>query len=691
MVNNCKEAGKAELGVQSKKKFSDENKEITTLSDEKHRLKNKISQCNSNEARQKLQEVRKNVGKKINTKLKAKEEEELDRQMEKLEQIKDDNTRYHYVMRRLHNKKSKTTILVKDEEGNVPGSTAEKIKVIGAYFKSTLAPEDMKEEYLSIPPCEMSNKFTSEEIQKLAKRLNNNKASGSDELHAEFIKHAPLTTFQEIAEIFNITAATGDAPKALTHGLLLPLQKPGKQKGPPENLRPIILLSVLRKILTIALLERTWERLAKKIPKSQAAYQRGRGTTEQVLALKIMIDKALISRDYDVFLLLLDMSKAFDTVNRKTLIQELQNVLQPDELHLLSVLTNRPNLSVFLDGETGEGFDTHVGICQGDCLSAILFIFYLSCALKEDPGEQVHKDLKAFLELFYADDLTYATTAKDHREEIKKETPKKLEKFNLHVNTTKTEEGEAPDRRPPPKPPPPPLEDPKDRILWSELDWLIPPKMPRPDPTYQNIKLLGTKLDTEKDIISRKSKVWIPIKKYKKFFKSKRLSASHKVRIYRTYVEPILLYNAETWTLTSKLETSLNSFHRKLLRIALNYIYPKVISNEKLYTLSQETPISTKIKRRRLNLLGHILRLHPDTPAQRALQYYLAPHPRPVGRPVATWIAQVTKDLTPTLKHHHFRAPLNVNSLDSLKHLAGNRSLWRDEVVRCMGRNSCSI
>ena len=63
------------------------------------------------------------------------------------------------------------------------------------------------------------------------------------------------------------------------------------------------------------------------------------------------------------------MSKAFDTVNRKVLLTELQTVLEPDEVHLLGVLTNRPELSIYLDGEKGEGFNTLVGICQGDCLS----------------------------------------------------------------------------------------------------------------------------------------------------------------------------------------------------------------------------------------------------------------------------------------------------------------------------------
>ena len=420
----------------------------------------------------------------------------------------------------------------------------------------------------------MTKKFTEQEIQAIAKRLGNDKAAGPDKLQAEFIKYAPMTIHKEIANIFNITAETGDVPTAMIHGLLCPLQKPGKSKGPPENLRPIILLSILRKILTIALLDRTWKRLETKIPKSQAAYQRGRGTTEQVLALKLLIEKAIISSDYDVYILLLDMSKAFDTVNRKVLLTELQTVLEPDEIHLLGILTNRPQISIFLDGERGEGFNTLVGICQGDCLSAVLFIFYLASALKDDMQDQVPQDLKAFLDIFYADDLTYATTSKKHKTSIKNSTPQKLEKHNLFVNRTKTEEGEAPDKRPPPPPPPPPDEDPGIKISYSYYDWLVPPVMPTPEPSYKNIKLLGTKLDTKRDITARKAKVWQPIQKFRHFFKSKRLSTHHKIKIFKTYVETTLLYNSETWSLTKSLENSLNSFHRRLLRIALNIKYP---------------------------------------------------------------------------------------------------------------------
>ena len=96
--------------------------------------------------------------------------------------------------------------------------------------------------------------------------------------------------------------------------------------------------------------------------------------------------------------------------------------------------------------------------------------------------------------------------------------------------------------------------------------------------------------------------------------------------MYRTYVEPILLYNSETWTLTPTLEKTVDSYHRRLLRVIINVRYPKIITNEKLYTLAKEPPISETIRKRRLALLGHILILHPNTPAQKALRYYMTPH-----------------------------------------------------------------
>ena len=78
------------------------------------------------------------------------------------------------------------------------------------------------------------------------------------------------------------------------------------------------------------------------------------------------------------------MSKAFDTVLRDKLFQKLATILEADELHLLGILTNRPTLKVRVNKEEGEAFETYLGIMQGDCLSAVLFIYYLAECFNEE-------------------------------------------------------------------------------------------------------------------------------------------------------------------------------------------------------------------------------------------------------------------------------------------------------------------
>ena len=61
--------------------------------------------------------------------------------------------------------------------------------------------------------------------------------------------------------------------------------------------------------------DRIIDRLDTEIPISQAAYRTGRSTTEHVFATKLLVEKAATSYNYPIHLLMLDMSKAFETVN----------------------------------------------------------------------------------------------------------------------------------------------------------------------------------------------------------------------------------------------------------------------------------------------------------------------------------------------------------------------------------------
>lgn len=71
--------------------------------------------------------------------------------------------------------------------------------------------------------------------------MKNGLSAGVDELNDEFIKYATQEIHKSIADILNYVAETGDFPEEIKLGILTPLQKPDKNKVPPENLRPIVL------------------------------------------------------------------------------------------------------------------------------------------------------------------------------------------------------------------------------------------------------------------------------------------------------------------------------------------------------------------------------------------------------------------------------------------------------------------
>ena len=152
---------------------------------------------------------------------------------------------------------------------------------------------------------------------------------------------------------------------------------------------------------------------------------------------------------------------------------------------------------------------TNIGICQGDCLSAILFVLYLAKSHNPDSDHsyarpasekiipalyEEHNYSKYQQEYFciapkYADDTTWASTSNELVQSIKNTVPDQLRKRNLLVNEDKTEEF----------------------------------KISRLDNDWKNCKLLGSLLDTEKDINRRKALTTNAMKDLKHLFKSHRL------------------------------------------------------------------------------------------------------------------------------------------------------------------------
>ena len=88
-------------------------------------------------------------------------------------------------------------------------------------------------------------------METAAKKLKTNKAAGHDEASAEMVKYGSRELYKQIASLLNATSEKGDYPEEIRRCILTPLKKLPK-KDEWVNVRPIIFLSVLRKIFTIS-------------------------------------------------------------------------------------------------------------------------------------------------------------------------------------------------------------------------------------------------------------------------------------------------------------------------------------------------------------------------------------------------------------------------------------------------------
>ena len=66
--------------------------------------------------------------------------------------------------------------------------------------------------------------------------LKNNKIPGVDEI-VIVIKYAPSIIHEQIVEMYNEMASSGDHQTEIIKGLLCPIQKSGKTIGPPKNVQ----------------------------------------------------------------------------------------------------------------------------------------------------------------------------------------------------------------------------------------------------------------------------------------------------------------------------------------------------------------------------------------------------------------------------------------------------------------------
>ena len=146
-----------------------------------------------------------------------------------------------------------------------------------------------------------------------------------------------------------------------------------------------------------------------------------------------------------------------------------------------------------------------------------------------------------------------------------------------------------------------------------------------------------------------------------------KLTFATKIRLYNTFVLPVLMYGSEAWTMTASDSAKLDACDQSCLRKICGVHWSQHVTNAEIRRRTGQLPVSKLIAKRRLELFGHIARSDPASDIRRAVAA-TAPRDwrRPRGRPRNTWRSTIEADV----------APLNFG-LHTAWRRAQDRTFWR--------------
>ena len=191
----------------------------------------------------------------------------------------------------------------------------------------------------------------------------------------------------------------------------------------------------------------------------------------------------------------------------------------------------------------------------------------------------------------------------------------------------------------------------------------------------EKVKESRSLLGSKEDIEHRKHLSNLALNKLTSIWKrNNKIKLNVRIKIYKSLVKSILLYNCGTWAVTRTDENKLDAFHRKQLRRILGIHYPTIIKNRSLYIKCKETPLSAQVRESRWKLFGHILRRDIEIPANKAMSYYFIDDIKKTrGRPLTTLPVTLNNDIK-ILKNG---MQLTTKSdIERLRNMAQDRKAW---------------
>lgn len=476
-----------------------------------------------------------------------------------------------------------------------------------------------------------------EEVTVAIRKMKNSKAPGPDDLPSDLWKLPELNSAAAtwLTDFFNAIVDCGRVPTEWTTSTTVPVFK---NKGDPalcSNYRPIRLLSHTLKIFERVIDGRL--RNIIQLHSNQCGFVKGRGTTDAIFAARQLLEKHHEKRK-SLHMAFLDLEKAFERVPRQLIWYALRDHGVPELLiDWVRMLYVNTNSRVKCAAGTSDSFPIQVGVHQGSALSPLLFITIM---------DTITRDLQNNTPwtLLYADDVMLATNTRKELQEQVQAWCDRLSQFGLRLNITKTEYMET---------------NPTVGTITVNGENLK---------KTTHFRYLGSVLQCdggiERVVRARVNASWLRWREISGVLCDKKMPLRLKSKIYQTMIRPITLYGVECLPVTKFDEHRLQVMEMRMARWASGVSLLDHIQNNVIRQYMGIVPITNKMRERRLQWFGHVLRASQDKIISAA--HHLEISGRwPRGRPKQRWRDTIKSDMDTT----------GLNPED-----AHDRASWRSKI-----------
>nr|CAI5824394.1 unnamed protein product [Callosobruchus analis] len=289
---------------------------------------------------------------------------------------------------------------------------------INNYFINAISSSDSSNEKLGCYEgiCSNITSFlnfrTATEVQ-IADILFNIKSTaiGDDGIHINFLIACCPFILKFLAHIINFCIQNSTFPAAWKVGKIIPIPK-SKSVESYSDIRPITILPVISKILGRIIKLQLVNHVENNniLPETQSGFRPHHSCATSLLNVT---DNILRATDQGkcTLLVLLDFSKAFDTLNHSILLHILKHIGLVDSAvtFLKSYLNNRKQ-KVVLDGKESSTLDVVSGVPQGSVLGPLLYTIYTSKLVTaiRNCQYQMYADDTQLMYSFFPDDMNSA-------------------------------------------------------------------------------------------------------------------------------------------------------------------------------------------------------------------------------------------------------------------------------------------